>query len=233
MAVILVPLQKVSAHSVELDPDSKISFPMIISQNKGTIRVYDVEDGYKLYYQAVEIQDNVYSQIETIQEDGEKELDNMESEINSLKSEYENSREAYNNAYDAYMEKVQSGEDDEELKTLKEIYDKAKADYTDKATAYNAKVKEYNTKVNEINGKINELIPTYIEKNWVETKDGNFTIDTSNFSGQKAFAVWAKLVESDGTITYDESTYSTSGSKAEGEKVKGVSLDKSVLQLKC
>ena len=164
MAVILVPLQKVSAHSVELDPDSKISFPMIISQNKGTIRVYDVEDGYKLYYQAVEIQDNVYSQIETIQEDGEKELDNMESEINSLKSEYENSREAYNNAYDAYMEKVQSGEDDEELKTLKEIYDKAKADYTDKATAYNAKVKEYNTKVNEINGKINELIPTYIEK---------------------------------------------------------------------
>ena len=73
---------------------------------------------------------------------------------------------------------------------------------------YNVKVEEYNNKTTEINTQIKELTPTYVEGNWIETEDGSFSIDISQFSGDKAFAVWVKLETSDSldrnTLTLQE-----------------------------
>ena len=57
------------------------------------------------------------------------------------------------------------------------------------------------------------LIPKYNDNNWKKTTDNKFTIDTSTYTGKKAFAVWSKLKSSDGTISYDVEVYSVSGTK--------------------
>ena len=61
------------------------------------------------------------------------------------------------------------------------------------------------------------LIPKYNDNNWKKTTDNKFTIDTSTYTGKKAFAVWSKLKSSDGTISYDVEVYSVSGTKVESE----------------
>ena len=54
----------VKAHSVELDPDSLISFPLMVLNGEGKITIANSETNYTLSYQAVEIPENQASQIE-------------------------------------------------------------------------------------------------------------------------------------------------------------------------
>ena len=61
----IIQLLKIEAHSVELDSNSLISFQMIISNGKGTITIKSTESGYTLYYQAVEISNTIYLQIDS------------------------------------------------------------------------------------------------------------------------------------------------------------------------
>ena len=231
IGAILIPIKNVNAHSVELDPTSLISLPMMIVNGKGNITIKNSETDYKLYYQAVEIQDKTYTQIEQTYSDGDKELDNIKKEIDTLDKECDNLKTTYDEAYKAYKNKLDSGEQDAELEELKTEYETAEKNYQNKAKEYNNKVKEYNNKYNEIDAKIRELTPTYVENNWTKTEDGSFKVDLSQFTGEKAFAIWAKLVSSDGTISYDELTYTLSGTKKENINVEGISLDKTTLTL--
>lgn len=121
------------ALNLELDPKDLIEYPMFIFGGEGTITIDSSETEYKLYFQGVEIQDSIYSEIK------------------------------------------------------------------------NATTKE----------KRKELTPEYVESNWIEAVNNKFSIDSSKYTGNKAFAVWTKLVSSDGTISYDVEIYTVSGTKTE------------------
>lgn len=232
IGIICIPFENVNAHSVELDPNSLITFPMLISNGKGNITIKSSETGYSLYYQAVEISNTIYAQIEQITNNGKKEVNSIKAEMDALKKECDNLKTIYDEEYKTYKEKLDSGVTGTELETLKIAYETAKTNYQNKATEYNNKVKEYNTKVNDVNAKIKELTPTYVESNWIKMEDRTFSVDLSKFSGDKVFAIWAKLVSSNGTISYDEATYTISGTKTENINIKGISLDKTRLTLK-
>ena len=221
----------VNAHSVDLDPDSLISFPMIITNGQGEISIDDSETGYSLSYQAVEISNTAYEQMEETTTNGKKELETIETEVNALKIECENLETVYDEASEAYQEKIDSGVTGAELEEAKTAYETAETNYRNKINEYNSKIEEYNTKVNKINQTIKDLTPTYIENNWIETEDGSFSVDISQFSGDKAFAIWARLITSDGTTVYDEATYTMSGTKTESINVEGITLDRTTLTL--
>ena len=231
IGVIVSSFTNVKAHSVELDPNSLIRFPMLITNGKGEISIDDSETGYTLYYQAVEISNTDYEQMQEITNTGEKELEAIKTEIDELKAESDNLRKIYDEAYEAYKEKLDADVTGTELEEAKTAYETAQTNYQNKVEEYNNKVEEYNGKVDEVQTRIKELTPTYIEDNWVETEDGSFSVDISQFSGDKAFAVWAKLESSDGTISYDEATYTMSGTKTENIDVEGITIDRRTLTL--
>ena len=227
IGVILCPLKKVNAHSVELDPESVISLPWFITNGSGTITISNSITNYSLYYQAVEMSNTDYSQIETINSEGKTILDTLKEEYTKLKTEMDNLKEIYESALKAYQE----GKNGDQEETLKTAYEKAQIDYNNKASEYSAKVKEYNAKIDEINNNIKNLIPTYIEDKWVKTTDNKFSVDLTKFSGNQAFAIWVKLVTSDNKTYYDESTYTMTGTKKTEISVESVSLDKTSLSI--
>ena len=136
--ICIMACTNTKAHNVELDPKGLIGYPMFIFGGEGTITIDSSETGYKLYFQGVEIQDSIYTEIK------------------------------------------------------------------------NATTTE----------KRKELIPTYVESNWIEAVDNKFSIDSSKYTGNKAFAVWTKLVSSDNTTSYDVEVYTVSGTKTETDTEK-------------
>lgn len=221
----------VYAHSVELDPESLIYMPMMIFGGSGTITIKSSVTDYELYFQAVQVEKTVFSQMENIKTEGDAKLKSLKEEYTALKTELDNLKEIYNTAYNAYTEGLKDTTLSEtEKTTLKTAYETASANYQNKRTEYNSKISEYNSKVNEINAKIKKLTPMYIESNWTKTTDNKISVDTTKFSGEQPYAVWAKLITSNGTY-YDETIYTMAGTKAAEIDVTGVSLDKETLSL--
>lgn len=72
---------------------------------------------------------------------------------------------------------------------------------------YNKKVEEYYNVLKEIDDELNKYITKYNENNWIQIDDGNFSLDTSKFSGEKPYVIWAKLVDSDGNVYYNNNVY--------------------------
>lgn len=232
VSMIIIPFTKVNAHTVELDPDKLISFPWMITNGTGKVTIDDEITGHSIYYQAVEISNTTYTQIEEIEKNGDTELDKLNEEVKTLKTEYQDLRTLYNEAYDTYST-IKSNETatEEEIANAKATYEEAYNNYQNKVSEYNNKVNEYNAKATEINNNVKALVPTYVESNWTKTEDGSFSVDLSQFSGDRAFAIWVKLVASDGTIVYDEGTYTMSGTKPKEIAVESITLDKSELTI--
>mgnify|MGYP000618039318 CR=1 FL=1 len=112
----------VSAHSVDLDPESLISFPFIVSEGKGKITVKSSVTNYTLYYQNVEISNATYDEINTIKENGKAELSTIERQMNSLKEEYNNLKTIKDEKYTTYQNAISTGMTDATLgKTTDEI----------------------------------------------------------------------------------------------------------------
>lgn len=231
LGMILNPFKKVEAHSIELDPEALISMPYMIMGGSGTITIKNSVENYTLYFQAVQITNTIYSEIEKIQTDGKIELDRLKETYTALKTEVNELKEIYNTTSDAYTEGLKNtGLSQEELERLKTAYEVAKVNYQNKATEYNNKVDEYNAKVNEINAKTKELTPTYVESNWSQTTDNKISIDITQFSGQQPYVIWAKLVTTNGTY-YDEDIYTMTGTKATEVNVTGISLNKTTISI--
>ena len=120
VGVIVSSFTSVNAHSVELDPNSLITFPNIIVNGEGKISIYSSETGYTLYYQAVELSNTAYDQIEELNENGQKEVEAIKTEVEALEAEYDNLKTIYKEAYEAYQEKIDNnitGAELEEAKT--------------------------------------------------------------------------------------------------------------------
>ena len=220
----------VKAHSVELDPDSLISFPLMVLNGEGKITIANSETNYTLSYQAVEIPENQASQIEQTISDGKKVLEEIKTELDTLNSECDELEVIYNDAKEKLDSLIEQGVEGTELEEAEQACDEAEANFTSKIEEVKAKTTEYNNKSTELNAKVNELTPMYNDANWIDTKDGSFKIDTSSFLGKKTYVVWAKLVKEDQTIVYDEMIYTTEGSKEEG-LITSIKLDKSEISL--
>lgn len=229
--ISMFPLGYVDAHSVELDPESLIAFPVLISGGKGIINISSAESNYSLYYQAVEISDAIYAQITQVRTTGKTELEEIEKERDALNNERTNLKTTYDQAEKAYTEGKNNGLSETELATLKNNYDTAKANYDQKYTEYISKVNECISKSIEINNKVKELTPMYVESNWVKTTDNSFGVDLKSFSGKKVFVVWAKMVTSDGNTYYDETIYQVAGTKVDEISVKSIILDKTAISI--
>lgn len=229
--LLIISFNVVNGHSIELDPDSSISFPFIIFNGEGNINVSSLETNYTLYYQAIEIPDETYNQIKNIQSEGEEELDKITVEMEALDSECDNLKTIYDEAFEKYNSLLEAGTEGAELENAKAEYDTAKTNYENKVKEYNTKVEENNAKVEEINQNIDELTPMYNDEKWQETVDGSFKIDVSTFNGTKAFALWARLIREDGTIIYDETICTTEGTMEDEISVIGVKLNKNELSL--
>lgn len=230
IGIVLCPLKKVNAHSVELDPESLITMPLMIFGGRGTISIKDSVSNYTLYFQGVEIPSTVYSQIEQIETDGNKDLETLKQEYTALRTEVDNLKTIYDEALEAYQTGITNSVDEPELEALRTAYETARSNYQTKATEYSNKVEEYNNKVTELYDQIKELTPTYVESNWTQTTDDKISIDVTEFSGEQPYVIWVKLVTSNGTY-YDEGIYTMTGSKAEDISVESVTLDKTTLSI--
>lgn len=233
LSMVIIPFTKVNAHTVELDPDDLISFPMMIISGKGTITIDNDITNYSLYYQAVEIPTADYAELEQTRENGNTELDKIDEEIDALDTECDNLKTIHDEALEVYSTKLKDDTaTEEEIETAKAAYETAKTNYQNKVNEYDTKVNEYKSKREEINQNIQLLIPTYIDSNWIKTEDGKFAIDLTQFSGDKAFALWAKLVDAEQTISYDVTYTVSKGTKPQEIAVETITLDKSEITIK-
>ena len=221
----------VSAHSVDLDPESLISFPFIVSEGKGTITVKSSVTNYTLYYQSVEISNATYDEINTIKENGKAELSTIKGQMNSLKEEYNNLKTIKDEKYTTYQNAISNNLTEEQINVAKTEYETANTNYTNKVKEYNTKVDEYNAKVSQINNQVKDKLPMYNDSNWTKTTDGSFKVNLTQFSGKKSFSIWAKLVTGTNTY-YDQEIYSMNGTKPTEVSVTSVSLNKSTLDIK-
>lgn len=221
----------VSAHSVDLDPESLISFPFIVSEGKGKITVKSSVTNYTLYYQNVEISNATYDEINTIKENGKAELSTIERQMNSLKEEYNNLKTIKDEKYTTYQNAISNNLTEEQINVTKTEYETANTNYTNKVKEYNTKVDEYNAKVSQINNQVKDKLPMYNDSNWTKTTDGSFKVNLTQFSGKKSFSIWAKLVTGTNTY-YDQEIYSMNGTKPTEVSVTSVSLNKSTLDIK-
>lgn len=221
----------VSAHSVDLDPESLISFPFIVSEGKGTITVKSSVTNYTLYYQNVEISNATYDEINTIKKNGKAELSTIERQMNSLKEEYNNLKTIKDEKYTTYQNAISNNLTEEQINVAKTEYETANTNYTNKVKEYNTKVDEYNAKVSQINNQVKDKLPMYNDSNWTKTTDGSFKVNLTQFSGKKSFSIWAKLVTGTNTY-YDQEIYSMKGTKPTEVSVTSVSLNKSTLDIK-
>lgn len=201
------------AHNVEIDPDNLISFPWMVFNGSGKISIDSNQQNYKLYYQAVEMPVGTGDKIDKITKDTNKAIEDSKTQLNKLSEERQSLYDTYQQKTNTYNNLARNHATDEQIQNAKAEYEAAKA-------AYEAKLKEYNDLVDANNAKlakakedIKKLIPGYVENNWIETKDGEFKVDTSKYTGDKEFVIWAKLITSDNKISYDESMYSMKGSK--------------------
>ena len=221
----------VSAHSVDLDPESLISFPFIVSEGKGKITVKSSVTNYTLYYQNVEISNATYDEINTIKENGKAELSTIERQMNSLKEEYNNLKTIKDEKYTTYQNAISNNLTEEQINVAKTEYETANTNYTNKVKEYKTKVDEYNAKVSQINNQVKDKLPMYNDSNWTKTTDGSFKVNLTQFSGKKSFSIWAKLVTGTNTY-YDQEIYSMNGTKPTEVSVTSVSLNKSTLDIK-
>lgn len=221
----------VSAHSVDLDPESLISFPFIVSEGKGKITVKSSVTNYTLYYQNVEISNATYDEINTIKENGKAELSTIKGQMNSLKEEYNNLKTIKDEKYTTYQNAISNNLTEEKINVAKTEYETANTNYTNKVKEYNTKVDEYNAKVSQINNQVKDKLPMYNDSNWTKTTDGSFKVNLTQFSGKKSFSIWAKLVTGTNTY-YDQEIYSMNGTKPTEVSVTSVSLNKSTLDIK-
>ena len=215
------------AYNVEIDPDSLISFPIMIFGGSGKITIEKTETNYKLYYQAVEISDTDFKKMNEIQDTGKKELATLKTEIENLSAEVSNLSTQYSEKVKAYREATT----DTEKETLKKEYEELEKKYNEKKAEYDAKVKQRSEKTGTIEKEVKELIPGYVESNWVQATDNEFNVDLSKFTGEKVFVVWVKL-DSNGKISYDEEIYTMTGNKSKDVAVTAVSLNESEITIK-
>lgn len=190
------------AHSVEIDPDSVISFPSMIINGKGNIYLNEnkLSANYKLYYQFVQISNEVYSQIENKQNQAKAYIETEKANLEALKTAFDNAKTLYE----------QAKATDPNSQETKELYDRA----NDALKKHNDAIEKYNETIDKYNSEISKLTPTYQEGKWIQSEDKSFDANSSEFSDRRNYAFWVKVVDGDKTI-YDVAICTVAGTQEE------------------
>ena len=182
----------------DLDPNDYIDLPQIIINGKATIKTDEEVSNYTLYYQAIQISDIDFEQIEKIIDERSEYYKNSSEELKQLKAEVEELRTDYNE------KNVQDPSSDETLQAYQLLQ---------------TKIDNYNTRVGEINQKLqqyvtdyNNMLPDYDNTKWIETENGEIDVQKSgitvNSSQTIHFILWARLDVGQDTY-YRNQIYST------------------------
>ena len=75
------------------------------------------------------------------------------------------------------------------------------------------------------------LLPDFEEDNWVQTEDGNFSVDLSEYSGEVNYCVWAKIVIQEQPY-YDAQVYSSLGTKEPAQDTEKTDFSNATFELK-
>lgn len=210
--IILLSLNSVKAHNVELDPKSYITMPYIISNGVGTINVSGSAGANSIYYQHIMLSDAQHKQISDKSEEIKKHNTDAKAKLNEEKAELNTLRTECETIINS------STATDEEKET-------ARNNYNSKVEIYNSHVEEAEQKNNELINEYNSLIPSYVEGSWKTTTDGKVNIDFSNYNGTIHFVLWAKVTAGSETY-YDIGIYSSTVSNT------SISLDKTTATIK-
>ncbi|MBQ6991915.1 MAG: Ig-like domain-containing protein [Clostridia bacterium] len=210
--IMLLSLNSVKAHNVELDPKSYISMPYLISNGVGTINVSSSAGANSIYYQHIMLSDAQHKQISDKSEeikkhntDAKAKLNEEKAELNTLKTECEK----IINSTTATVEEKET----------------VRNNYNSKVEIYNSHVEEAEKKSNELINEYNSLIPSYVEGSWKQATDGKVNIDFSNYNGTIHFVLWAKVTVGSEAY-YDIGIYSSTVSST------SISLDKTTATIK-
>ena len=204
----------VEAYTGEIDPENYISLPLSLMtvNNKATATISTSASGYDIYYQKVDLTENLFNtiinkgeELKKYQTDTKKELDDKKEEVTELQNTY---KELLKDAIAA-----NSIANEAEIEEAKTKYETALEEYKKAVETADAKSKE-------LREKWLELVPTYTNS-WTKTTNdsGNMTLDFTGYSGKVYFVLWAKI--DNGTNTYyDFSIYSNDIKASETEEPK-------------
>ena len=176
--------------SIILDPDDEIKIYDYLTDGKGQIDIARNVKGYKLYVQAVELDNDTYKQIKQLKDELTVISDyNLYIASNSQqdKDTYESAQAYYKNLYGTNVTNCTDERVDEAISQINSLL-LQKAHYSENAN------------------------------DWLQTTDNTFYLDPSVFTGTKDIAVWAKLQKQDGTEVYDAEVYELTGTKKSDEK---------------
>lgn len=212
--IMMLSLNNVEAHNVELDPKSYITMPAVISNGIETKILISGLAGANsdIYYQHIMLSDAQHKQIQDKNEKYEKYISESNailneelSELNTLKEECEK-----------IINSPTATEEEKEA---------ARTNYNNKVDIYNNHVDERQETSNELLKEYNALIPSYVEGSWKQASEGKVNIDFSNYNGTIHFVLWAKLVVGSETY-YDLGVYSSTVTNTT------ISLDKTTATIK-
>lgn len=176
----------------ELDPNSWITLPMMITGKTAHITVSSSAGAYTLYYQIQYLTDTQFSSFETKQR-------TLKTELEKKKEAAETKTAELNTIIDQYNKEQQ--ENGTVSEATKQAYVIAKA-------AAEAAVKDYRDYAEAAQEEIMAIIPDFVEADWTQSTDGTIQLDYGNKTGAVHFVLWAKLVAG-GATSYDMTVYST------------------------
>lgn len=176
----------------ELDPNSWITLPMMITGKTAHITVSSSAGAYTLYYQIQYLTDTQFSSFETKQR-------TLKTELEKKKEAAETKTAELNTIIDQYNKEQQ--ENGTVSEATKQAYAIAKA-------AAEAAVKDYRDYAEAAQEEIMAIIPDFVEADWTQSTDGTIQLDYGNKTGAVHFVLWAKLVAG-GATSYDMTVYST------------------------
>lgn len=187
-----------------------IDFPGLLVNGEGTITISDsITEGYTLYYQFVHMTNEAYNQHNQTIETGNAEYDEF---VKKAKKEIEE--------LDADLEilKADAEAKQEEDPDSEEAKEAIKA-YNDALEKRNERVKELSEEekafIDEYEQKLDDLTPKYVESDWKETANGDVKLDIQEFSGERAYVLWARVVTTSGKTYHSYGIYTVEGTKEE------------------
>lgn len=189
IALITTVTMGVYAYTGDTD-DNNIQIIKQYENGKGIVQLApSASAGYKLYYQWVDSDKNTYNDIVKI---------NKELEV----IKYYN---LYTGALAAGVQDSPYGEEYEQAqKQYKATYGTEVTDFSD-AHAMGLEATKTHAFPNFENS----------DAKWVRSTDNTLTMDISTFSGTKYLVGWVKLVQNDGTTTYNAQVFKFEGTKSE------------------
>lgn len=238
--ILIFLLVKVKAYDGELN-NNKIRFGNMVVNGVGSIFIYNTTDNnYQISFQPIELTTELHETIIESHNTYDTEVDVSRGRINTKRAEVDNLREVFSQKVNEYNTAVSEGVTGEALENIEAAREQAEQAYYTAMEEESALVEQENTRLAGLYRETIGLYPNYNDSNWKNTtKDEEstldnhyeFSVDITQYNGKKPYMIWAKLVESDNTTSYNAAILSITGSATPKVDLESFTLDKTELSL--